>query len=520
MSMGKHLLYILCVFFFSLSLNAQEIEIQIEPAADTAYPYEAVHDSISNPDDDKDPDKLFDIRYQLKKQNKQYSKPVPMPEELRRKMANRNTQLSQEALYWSRRRIDPSQYFASVVNFRDTIIKDPFLLPLVFKKEYLEKEYYLGHESDLIQPKHPYAHPYVEVDTTLFRKERLSMDMKRKVYRHLAIKDPTFFKYTEEDLPDDIIQVKTIKKEPIRELPVIVRPEKNIVEIAPPAKFIPDRMYWTSQFESAIQFSQNYISPNWHQGGNSNLNLYTKNHLRYNYSRDKIQFNNEIEDKISIYNATKDTIHRYKVGEDIFRIYSNFGYQAFNKWYYTIDGEFRTPLLKSYEENSEKQIAGFLAPLNLNIGIGMKYELNKEFIQKGKNLQLAVNLAPLSYSYKYSRNRDIDLGRHGFEKKKDAEGNDMDEYNFVRSELGSTLRMDMTMSFNPNIMWQSRIYYFTTYEKVNAEFENTLILAISRHFSTRIYLNLRLDDSAEKTEGFDSYVQVNELLSFGFNYRW
>ena len=47
-----------------------------------------------------------------------------------------------------------------------------------------------------------------------------------------------------------------------------------------------------------------------------------------------------------------------------------------------------------------------------------------------------------------------------------------------------------------------------------------MVLAISRFFSTRIYFHLRYDDGVEKTEDNKSYFQLNELLSFGFNYKW
>jgi len=38
-------------------------------------------------------------------------------------------------------------------------------------------------------------------------------------------------------------------------------------------------------------------------------------------------------------------------------------------------------------------------------------------------------------------------------------------------------------------------------------------------FSTRIYLNLQYDNGVTKNEDFNSYFQINELLSFGFNYK-
>jgi hypothetical protein len=67
-----------------------------------------------------------------------------------------------------------------------------------------------------------------------------------------------------------------------------------------------------------------------------------------------------------------------------------------------------------------------------------------------------------------------------------------------------------------NISWSGRIYYYTNYEKVQLEWENTFNLAINKYLSTKLYLYPRFDDSVNRKEG-DSYLQFNELLSFGLN---
>jgi hypothetical protein len=237
--------------------------------------------------------------------------------------------------------------------------------------------------------------------------------------------------------------------------------------------------------------------------------VFTRNYLRYDYNKDKVQLTNEMELKASFYNAPKDTIHDYKIGDDVFRLHSNLGYKAFNKWFYTFDAEFKTQLFTNYKENSTQQLAALLSPFSVNIGVGMKYELDKAFKDKYKKLKLTVNMAPASFTYLYSIKDNIDLARHGFRDNKHS-----------LSKFGSTVRTDLAYNISRNVNWQSRFYYFTSYDQVVGEFENTLTLAISRFFSTRIYLHLRFDDGVKKKEDIDTYFQMNELLSFGFNYKW
>jgi hypothetical protein len=460
-----------------------------------------------------DMDKIIDLRTQLRKHNDTYSKPVFMQNQLLRFLEKEQLTLSDEALHWAHLVMDASKIFDENINFRDTIIVSHLFMPLIFRGDIIPDHPVL-YDKNRMKSGYLFT-PWYQPDTTLFADIIRRNESEKLALRYVENNYPDYFRYSKRDLPNDLIQITSIRTPVYEEVPLIVRSEVVQSEIEAPAKFIPDRLYWISSFESAIQFSQNYVSPNWHKGGSSNLNIFTKNYLRYDYSRDKVQFTNEIEIKASIYNAPNDTINNYKIGDDLFRLHSNLGYKAFNKWYYTFDAEFKTQLFSNYQENKQLKQAALLSPYAFNLGIGMKYDLSKSFRGRNKNLKLSVNLAPLSYTYMKSIDEDIDLARHGFQKKKDT-----DEYSNTLSRVGSTIRTDMAMNFNRNISWQSRFYYFTTYELSQFEFENTLVLAITRHFSTRIYMHLRFDDSVTRKEDFDSYFQLNELLSFGFNYKW
>jgi hypothetical protein len=463
--------------------------------------------------DDSDMNKIIDLRTQLNKQNETYSRPVAITNDLLRFLENDKLTLSDEALYWARLVRDASSRFDESISFRDTIIVSHLFMPLLFRGKLTPIPRIL-YDKDPWKPKHPFSSWY-QPDTTLFLDVARRFDLENMAFRYVENNHPTYFHHSKRDLPSDMIRITSMRTPVYEEVPLKVNSGIVQNELEAPEKFIPDRLYWRSAFESTIQFSQNYVSPNWHKGGSSNLNLFTKNYLKYDYSKDKVQFTNEIEIKASIYNAPNDTIHDYKIGDDILRLHSNVGYKAFDNWFYTFDAEFKTQLFSNYQENTQLKQAALFSPYTLNMGIGMKYDLSKAFKIRNRNLKLSANLAPVSYTYMRSLDKEIDLGRHGF--RKNAETG---EYNTTLSRFGSTIRIDMTMNFNRNISWQSRFYYFTTYEFSQFEFENTLVLAITRHFSTRIYAHLRYDDSVTKKEDINSYFQLNELLSFGFNYKW
>lgn len=113
----------------------------------------------------------------------------------------------------------------------------------------------------------------------------------------------------------------------------------------------------------------------------------------------------------------------------------------------------------------------------------------------------------------------MDLNRHGFEAKENpVEGENA--YKNVYAKFGSQVDASLTFNINRYTSWTSMFKYFTTYKTVLMEFENTLNLQITRFFSTRIYFKARFDDSVVRTEDFKSYFQFNQLMSFGFNYKW
>lgn len=461
--------------------------------------------------DEQDLEKITDLRGQFLKQNSTYSAPRTLNERLLRFLKKDELEISDEALYWARLVRDASTLFDEHVTFQDTVIVNPLFLPAVFRGEYLPEDLTF-YDFSALKERTPYDHLYPT--DTIFRDELRVKKIEDNAYRFVQDNYPTYFHYSFNELPKEHIKAKVIKKSIYEDMPIKITNDASFEDVDAPEKFIPDRRYWTSHFESSVQFAQNYISPNWHKGGVSALNLTNRQYFVYNYNKDKVQFTNELEWKTNVYTAPKDTLRDYKIGDDVVRLHSNIGYKAFEKWYYTFDATFQTQLFSNYNENTNDKKVGFLAPFNINLGLGMKYDLNKSFASnKYRKLTLAANLAPISYTYTYTIDRDIIL-------KAQFQPNEDGTYPYKQSKFGSTINATMNFQVNRNVSLYSRFYYFTSYDRMQGEFENRLNMAISRFFSTTISLYLRYDDGVAKNEDFKSYFQINELLSFGFNYKW
>lgn len=270
--------------------------------------------------------------------------------------------------------------------------------------------------------------------------------------------------------------------------------------------------HWVPAFESSVQLSQNYISNNWYKGGASNLNLYMRTYLGLQYSRNKITWLNELESKLSLYTAEgADKGGRYRISEDLLRLRSNFGLKASKRWDYTIDAEARTQLFSTYNANRTVTQSALLSPLTTNVGLGMQYKYSsRSKTIYARRMAYSMNIAPISYTMRVTGRKDIDLARHGLTEAKP-----------YYHRIGSTLRATLQWDFNMDVSWTSRLYFNTSYQNVEAEWENTLVMRLGRYFSTRINVHLRFDDgvAARSDKGWRKHLQINELLSFGFNYK-
>lgn len=269
------------------------------------------------------------------------------------------------------------------------------------------------------------------------------------------------------------------------------------------------RKYWFPGLESNIQFSQTYISPNWHKGGNSALALHSKQLLRLSYEKDKVNWLNELEWRLGLNAEIRDSLHGYNVSDDLLRLRSNLGIKAFKGWYYSLDVEARTQAFEQRSEDKTVVYSAFASPLTLTAGLGMKWVVdNKSKTHYGRRFRLDLNIAPLAYDFKWSARKDIDMTRHGFEEDKN-----------IYSAIGSMLRANMIWDFTDTFAWESRLYYNTSYKRVETEFENSLVFAFSRYISTRVNVLLRYDDAVPITPKNKSRLQIYEMLTIGFDLK-
>ena len=283
------------------------------------------------------------------------------------------------------------------------------------------------------------------------------------------------------------------------DVPVIDQPED-----APDSVVVQKPKFWTYKGDGFLQFMQNYVSNNWYKGGESNYSMVGSLTLEANYdNKNKWKWDNKLEAKLGFLRSRSDSLHKFKANEDLIRLTSKLGLEAAKNWYYTLQLLAYTQFTKGLKTNDPAVYSDFFSPLNLNIGIGMDYKVNK----LNERLTGTINISPLAVNYRYVDR--LDLGpSFGLEPGKHS-----------LFDLGSQLTADLSWKINDNITWKTRLYAFTSYKRAEIEWENTFELRVSKYITANLFLFPRFDD-ASIWDGELGYWEFKEYSSIGFSYKF
>ena len=283
------------------------------------------------------------------------------------------------------------------------------------------------------------------------------------------------------------------------EAPVIDLPED-----APDSVVVQKPKFWTYKGDGFMQFMQNYVSNNWYKGGESNYSMVGSLTLEANYdNKNKWKWDNKLEAKLGFLRSRSDSLHKFKSNEDLIRFTSKLGLEAAKNWYYTLQLLAYTQFTKGLKANDPAVYSDFFSPLNLNIGLGMDYKVNK----LNERLTGTINISPLAVNYRYVDRLDLgpsfglEAGKHSL------------------FDLGSQLTADLAWKMNENITWKTRLYAFTSYKRVEVEWENTFELRVSKYITANLFLFPRFDD-ASIWDNELGYWEFKEYSSIGFSYKF
>ena len=243
--------------------------------------------------------------------------------------------------------MDNDSLYMEYDSFNPYPIPSTYFKPTVFDKLHILKSF--GIEDNTVLS--PGIDPLV---TEWITRSEAHARLMERVRQRYIVDYPYLIQYDEAHLPEPPKKyTATVDPSTARILIREVVPTKEMPKTELGAKF--GKKHWLKTFNANLQFSQAYVSPNWYQGGNNNLNAILN--LYYNVKLNtafhpKWLFENTFQYKLGMNNAPDDELHDYNISEDIFQWNMTVGYKSTKRWYYSMSTQFKTQLLNNYKPNT------------------------------------------------------------------------------------------------------------------------------------------------------------------------
>ena len=262
--------------------------------------------------------------------------------------------------------------------------------------------------------------------------------------------------------------------------------------------------FWKLTGDGYLQFLQNYVSDNWHKGGESNYSAQAAATLELNYNdRDKVTFENKLEMKLGFQTSPSDTVHRFKTNNDLLRLTSKLGIQAHKQWYYTLQMMTYTQFARGLKANDKKVYSDFTSPIDVNVGIGMEYKVDA----LNKRLTGTLNFLPFSLNFRY-------VARESLEAKNGIRG-----HHHTMEDFASQFTGELKWQILDQLSWKTRLFAITTYRQSKMEWENQFQLKVTKNLSANLFIYPRFDDGNDPDEDM-GYFQLQEWSSIGLSFSW
>ncbi len=344
--------------------------------------------------------------------------------------------------------------------------------------------------------------------TTLDREDSTITSIRRKIQEDILRDTALLYRYHISQIPNysEIEDKTSYKKQKIKQIEV-----SNSIKVSDISINMPKKSPWSYGAQFQAHVTQNYITPNWYNGGESSLSGIANVTAFCKYSKGDLQWDNEGEWKLGVNGGGKDTLRMVRVNDDYLKLNSKLGYKAFNKFFATVEANFQTQLFNTYKANTYVRTSGPLSPIRFNLSVGLDYKYKND---------LSVFLSPFSYKLIY-----VTDTTYKKITKEESIPYQVGINNGERTinQLGALLRVNYKHDFTDAINMEVKFYFFGNYygtvKGVELDCEVIGNFRINRFFSAKVSLNPRYDSTLILADGSKPKLQFRELISVGFNYK-
>lgn len=266
---------------------------------------------------------------------------------------------------------------------------------------------------------------------------------------------------------------------------------------------------------------------NWAAGGNNSISVGSLLSVAARYKKGKITWDNNLDLAYGI--IRQGNVRSWWKNDDRIQLTTKFGRKAFDHWYYSALGDFRTQFAPGYNyPNDTVYISKFMAPAYAIAAIGLDFKPDNKF---------SLFIAP--FSGKFTIVNDDSLARHGAfgvqPEIRDPEngGTIVQHYKTHREEFGAYLKAMYNTKVMDNVTFQTTLELFTNYLEVhfgNVDVNWTTLTTfkvnklISATLSTQLIydndINVIRNYGGPKNGTMGPDIQFKEVLSLGVSYNF
>lgn len=258
--------------------------------------------------------------------------------------------------------------------------------------------------------------------------------------------------------------------------------------------------FWECKGNGSLQFSQNFFTENWYQGGTKSYSMLVALTLEAHYNdKQKLQWDNVLDAQLG-FQTMENSTPKFRATTDLLRFTTKIGYKMAKNWNYAGRIILESQPFPIYSNDGKKITSTFASPLIAKTSVGIDWKLNL------KRFTSSLYLAPVEYNLTYVHRPDI-RPRYG-----------MNEDQPTKHEWGPNITLTYEWRIWDNISWNARLYWFSNFKLTRIEWENTFNFTINKYLSAKLFLYPRFDDSSTKYYSEDNnYFMFKEWLSLGLN---
>lgn len=277
---------------------------------------------------------------------------------------------------------------------------------------------------------------------------------------------------------------------------------------------------WNTSGGVSLLFSQAAFNHEWTGGGTSNFSGNLKVNYDFNYTKDKLTWNNRFLLDYGL-SKNKGDKHSRKTNDRI-ELNSILGQQVKEtNWYYSFFLNFKTQIDKGYEYNDDlnqgdpgyrTEVTNFFSPAHLQFGPGMLWK---------KNDNLYVNIAPATARLIFvdkafttvDRNNTAALDAYNSNKYFGVDANKTSRFEFGAA-LSGYAKIQLMENISAENILNLYVNYLEDPKNVDIDYTLNLAMKVNDYISTNFTFQAIYDDNAAK--GF----QIREALGVGITYTF